>query len=85
MQATITLEYDGAKTAKAIAKAVSPDNSEVPKGLKVTTEQKGAIVITDITLDGKLSTFLATIDDLLESASTAEKAILVIQKKIMHH
>ena len=81
MQATIVLECDSAETAAAIMKAVAPDNSEVPAGLKVETEQKNNHVITQITLEGKLATFIATIDDLLEYASTAEKTLNAMKTK----
>ncbi len=80
MQATIRLEYAEAKTAEAIAKAVSPDNFKTPLGLQIRTTQEGSRVITEINCDGKLATFTATIDDLLFSASTAEKTLQVITK-----
>lgn len=79
MQATVTLEYADAKTAEAIAKAVSPDNFKTPVGLQVKTAQEGNRVITEIGYEGKLATFTATIDDLLFSASTAEKAVKAIE------
>jgi hypothetical protein len=81
LQATIKLEYGDHATAEAVADAVSPDNINVPKGLTVKTWQEGNIVITDISLEGKLATFIATIDDLLESASTAEKTLHVVKTK----
>jgi hypothetical protein len=81
LQATIRLEYDDQSTAAAIAKAVSPDNFKVPKGLTVKTTQEGNQVITEISLDGKLATFIATIDDLLESVSTAEKTLHIVRRK----
>jgi hypothetical protein len=81
LQATITLEYDNRETAVAIAKAVSPDNFKTPAGLTVKTEQKGTKVITEIQLEGKIATFIATIDDLLENASTAEKTLNIIARK----
>ncbi|NLE04095.1 MAG: hypothetical protein GX638_04725 [Crenarchaeota archaeon] len=81
MYAKIKLNYAELKTATAVIKAISPDNVIVPKGLKIKTIQNGTAITTEITLEGKLSTFIATIDDLLESASTAEKALYVIQKK----
>jgi hypothetical protein len=80
LQATVTLEYADAKTAEAIAKAVSPDNFKTPAGLQIKTSQEGNRVITEINCDGKLATFTATIDDLLFSASTAEKAVQAINK-----
>jgi Transcription factor Pcc1 len=81
MQATITLEYNDSKTAAAVAEAISPDNSIAPTGLKVMTQRQGACVVTTIKLEGKTATLIATIDDLLESVATAEKALHVIRAK----
>ena len=81
MRATIRLEYDNSETARAVADAVSPDNSKTPSGLKVKTAQQLNSVVSEIELEGKLATLIATIDDLLESASTAEKALHVAKKK----
>ncbi len=75
MEAEVTLEYDDVKVAEAIAKAVSPDNFKTPKGLSITTARKMKKVITHVDCSGKLSTFIATIDDLLFCVSTAEKAV----------
>jgi predicted NAD-dependent protein-ADP-ribosyltransferase YbiA (DUF1768 family) len=80
LQATVTLEYKDEKTAEAIAQAVSPDNFKTPLGLKVKTVRENNKVITQIECEGKLATFTATIDDLLFSASTAEKILLTINK-----
>ena len=80
LEATITLEYKDAKTAEAIAQAVSPDNFKTPIGLQVKTERENNKVITQIRCDGKLATFTATIDDLLFSASTAEKTLKIIKR-----
>jgi hypothetical protein len=81
LQAQITLEYESAKVAHAIANAVSPDNHEAPDGLTVETTQNGTQVLTDICINGKLATFISTIDDLLESASTAEKALNIAKRQ----
>jgi hypothetical protein len=78
LEAKITLEYRDAKTAKAIGQAVSPDNHKTPVGLQVKTVREGNRVVTEICCDGKLATFTATIDDLLFSASTAEKTVKTI-------
>jgi hypothetical protein len=80
LQATITLEYRDAKTAEAVAKAVSPDNFKTPVGLLVNTVRDDKKVITQIQCDGKLATFTATIDDLLFSASTAEKTLHLLDQ-----
>jgi len=80
LQATITLEYNNQKTARAVAEAVSPDNFKTPVGLQVKTELEKTKVVTHIECDGKLATFTATIDDLLFSASTAEKTLKTLTK-----
>ena len=80
MEAVITLEYGDEKTAKAIANAVSPDNFKTPEGLFIKTFRSTNKVITEIRAEEKFSTFIATIDDLLFSASTAEKTICVARK-----
>jgi hypothetical protein len=81
LQATIRLEYDDAETAQAVADAISPDNCTAPAGLTVNSKEENAVVTTEITLDGKLVTLIATIDDLLESASTVEKTLHVVKRK----
>ena len=80
MDAMITLEYSNPKTADAIANAVSPDNFKTPKGLNVKTKRKNKYVLTEVKTEGKLATFIATIDDLLFCISTAEKTLHAIAK-----
>jgi tRNA threonylcarbamoyladenosine modification (KEOPS) complex Pcc1 subunit len=80
LQAIITLEYKSEKTAQAVSEAVSPDNFKTPVGLQVKTIREKNKVITEIDCEGKLVTFTATIDDLLFSASTAEKTLYTINK-----
>jgi tRNA threonylcarbamoyladenosine modification (KEOPS) complex Pcc1 subunit len=77
LEAEIVLEYDDAKIAESIAKAVSPDNFKTPRRLSIKTIQKANKVSTQIRSEGKLSTFIATIDDLLFCISTAEKAVQI--------
>ena len=84
MRATIRLEYGNAETAAAVALAVSPDNLEAPEGLTVKTQLVGDAVVSEVELNGKLATFIATVDDLLESTSTAEKALRVVGQKRLH-
>jgi hypothetical protein len=81
LEATITLEYGDAKTAEAIADAVSPDNFKTPAGLFIKTFRSDNSVVTKIKAEEKLATFIATIDDLLFSASTAEKTIRLAKTK----
>ena len=75
LEAEIVLEYGDAKTAEAIAEAVSPDNFKTPSGLFIKTIKRGQKVLTKVRCDGKMATFIATIDDFLFCVSTAEKAL----------
>ena len=80
MDAEIRLSYKTAKEAQAVAKAVAPDNRKIPAGLTVQTMRKGNSVVTKITCETKLQTFMATIDDLLESVSVAEDTFAAAKK-----
>lgn len=80
MEAKITLKYDDAKDAEAVANAVSPDNFKTPDGLSIETTRKGSKVVTRIECERKIPTFIATINDLLFCVSVAEKALLAAKK-----
>ncbi|MGD0494620.1 MAG: KEOPS complex subunit Pcc1 [Candidatus Bathyarchaeia archaeon] len=80
MEAEIALEYDDVRLAEAVAKAVSPDNLKTPSGLSIKTSWQSTRVITYVNYRGKLATFIATIDDLLFCASTAERVLQAARK-----
>jgi hypothetical protein len=80
LEAEIILKYNDAKIAEAIAKAVSPDNFKTPQGLSAKTTWKNGKVFTKIKCKRGLPTFIATIDDLLFCASTAEKTLQTARK-----
>ena len=81
MEAAITLEYGDEKIAEAVAAAVSPDNFKTPAGLLVKTGRSGKRVLSEVKFDGKMATFIATIDDLLFSVCTAEKTLHVMKRE----
>jgi len=74
------LEYADANIAEAIAKAVSPDNFKIPRGLSIKTMSYDKKVVTTIINEGKMATFIATINDLLFCTSTAEKTLQTARK-----
>ena len=81
MEARIKLAYKNAREAEAVAKAVTPDNLKVPAGLEIKTVQKGNTVLTRIVCETRLQTFMATLDDLLESVSVAENVFEVAKSQ----
>jgi hypothetical protein len=80
MEAEITLKYEDAKDADAVAKAVSPDNFKTPPSLSIETTSEGNKVVTHIKCTSKIPTFIATIDDLLFCVSAAEKTLQTVKK-----
>lgn len=71
-KAKIEFKYKDAKTAQKIAYLLEVDNKITPK--KIKTESMGSRVITHIEQE-KLSTLLATIDDLLFCEKLIEELV----------
>lgn len=79
LQAEIALYYGTITEANAVANAVSPDNVKIPEGLTIKTAQRGRKVLTNIECKSSLLTFIATIDDLLEAMSIAERSFSAVK------
>ena len=75
MRAMVTCVYDDDASARAVAAALRPDNFQVPDGIQILTTRRGKRVSTDVKIDGKIETLLATLDDLLACTSTAESVL----------
>jgi hypothetical protein len=75
LRAKITCFYSGEKISKAIARALGPDNLRLPKGLGVKTSALDKKVVSEVELDGRIETLLATLDDLLACTQTAENML----------
>jgi len=80
LEAEIRLSYQNEREAEAVAKAVSPDNVEVPSGLYIETVRNGSDVLTKVKCQTRLQTLIATLDDLLACVSVAEKSFNVAKK-----
>ena len=80
MEAEICLTYQNEREAEAVAKAVSPDNIEVPPGLYIETARNGSDVLTKVECQTRLQTLIATLDDLLACVSVAEKTFNIAKK-----
>lgn len=75
MRAKIVCAYESDSISRAIAAALSPDNIQVPKGIRVITLARGRQVITEMKMDGRIETLLSTLEDLLSCTSTAESVL----------
>ncbi len=80
LEAEISLSYETITEARAVANAVSPDNVKAPEDLTIKTVHLGRKVLTDVGCKSGLLTFIATIDDLLEAISIAERSVLSVKK-----
>ena len=79
LEAEITLIYETLREAYAVANAVSPDNVKIPEDLAIKTVQQGREILTNIECRSGLLTFIATIDDLLEAMSIAERSVSAVK------
>jgi len=80
LNAEITISYKTMQEAEAVAKALTPDNVKVPRGLIIRTKRQETKVLTMIECATKLLTFIATIDDLMSAVSVAERSISALRK-----
>lgn len=75
MKARVVCKYKSASIAKAVAKALQPDNLQAPSGIEIVTVARGKQVVTSVRMNSKIETLLATLDDLLSCTCTAENMI----------
>jgi regulator of extracellular matrix RemA (YlzA/DUF370 family) len=79
VEAKIMVDFGSVRLAEAVVSAVSPDNKPLPRGLKVETWGKKGKLLGVIKCSRGVKTFLSTLDDLLASVQTAEKAVEMVR------
>jgi hypothetical protein len=72
MRAELICAYGSERVSRAVGRALQPDNRRLAAGLVVRTKVTGKRVISTVGLDGRMETFLATLDDLLSCTLAAE-------------
>lgn len=75
MRARVVCAYESDGISKAIADALRPDNLRTPKGIRVITRARSKLAVSEVELEGKIETLLATLEDLLACTSTAESVL----------
>lgn len=73
--ATIKIRYRDGATARAVLKAVSPDNFQAPRGISLEAEKAGSELHISIACSRGLGSLIFTVDDLLSCLQAAERAI----------
>jgi tRNA threonylcarbamoyladenosine modification (KEOPS) complex Pcc1 subunit len=81
MKARIALEADSSEEAKAISRALNPDNLKAPRGMRISTSTRGAEIVSEIVFLGRIATLTSTIDDILRCARAAERAFKSLSKQ----
>jgi len=74
LEVKIILSYEGERKAKAVAEAISADNTKVPSDLTVKTFRRKNRVILLIRCEKKFEDLIATIDTLLMSVQITERS-----------
>ncbi len=72
----VEIRFSSAAEAKAVVKALIPDNINFPKGLSMKIFSKGTMLTIELT--GKnvpTGTIVSTLDELLEHISIAKKVM----------
>ena len=71
----IQIDYGEVNTAKAIQKAITPDNLTVPDGMHIITLVNGTVLEIEVHTDRSIGSLVATLDDMLSCIQAAERAI----------
>ena len=80
MEARLRFKYHDEKIAKAVSKAIRPDNLKTPDFMIINTFYVGDNVIIKILYSKRIETLLATVDDLLLCVNAIEECIEVMEK-----
>ncbi|RLI08970.1 hypothetical protein DRO42_05385 [Candidatus Bathyarchaeota archaeon] len=78
--ANIRIRYRDEETARAVERAVSPDNFQAPKGITLEAEAADGELRITVACSRGLGSLIATVDDLLSCVQAAERAISGVRR-----
>jgi tRNA threonylcarbamoyladenosine modification (KEOPS) complex Pcc1 subunit len=78
-QVQINISYNDPETAASIREATTPDNQETPPGITIDSHVHDSTLHITVTSNKRVSTLIATLDDLLSCIQAAEKALTQIE------
>ena len=78
---TIDLPFENEKIASSVCQATSPENKEVPAGVKAISKQKKNVVSFDCTTEDNFWNLITTVEDFLEKVSISINTIDGLKKK----
>ena len=71
----IEIAYADEMMARAIQKAISPDNVGAPEGMHIMVYVKNNKLMIEIMCDRNIGSLVSTLDDLLSCVQAAEKTL----------
>lgn len=79
----LTIEFNNAKTAKAVNNALLPDNVNLPRGMKIKQELKGKTVKVTVSVEtlDSFPTLISTLDEFVTHIHVAVGALQKSQEK----
>jgi hypothetical protein len=73
--ATIRIGYMDVGTAHHVLEAISPDNYDAPRGVKIEAEFEGTSLRLSVSCARGVGSLLETVDDILSCVQAAERAL----------
>ena len=74
-ETNIKIRYKDEKTARAIQKAITPDNIGAPDGMHIMALVDGSTMEIEVISDRNIGSLVSTLDDLLSCIQAAEKVL----------
>ena len=81
IKAKIRISTRGKEMSRSIIQCVEPDNAGM-KGLNVTSRATENNAFLSLSFDGKIETFISSLDDLLRCIQAAKATLNTISKKV---
>jgi hypothetical protein len=77
LKAVLTIDLDSIKTAQAVDNALSADNINLPKGMKIAQTRRGKKLKISVEVKDalELNTLIATLDEFLAHSDAAVKVL----------
>jgi len=80
IRARLALNVANARISKSLVQALEPDNIKMP-GLDVSREANQYSAVFKLTYEGKIETFIFTLDDLLGCLHAARETLDTLREK----
>ena len=81
IKAQIRISTGGKEMSRSIIQCVEPDNAGM-KGLNVKSRATENNALLSLSFDGKIETFISSLDDLLRCIQAAKATLNTISKKV---